>query len=126
MIAQVTNTPKMTYKFKNETKLHIGNPGLHVFQNDHRLAMYTSDDRVPELIETAISATGNENLDIIVVGMADVSPDYKNWVGLQSTEQDQTNAYYNVDAFNGEEAIANKRVARMFDYKKGQERKVEL
>lgn len=50
--------------------------------------MYTSDDRVPELIETAITATGNENLDIVVVAMTDVSPDYKDWVKLQSTEQD--------------------------------------
>lgn len=87
--------------------------------------MYTSDDRVPELIETAITATGNENLDIVVVAMTDVSPDYKDWVKLQSTEQDQSNAYYNVDAFGGEEAIANKKVARMLDYK-NRERKVEL
>lgn len=87
--------------------------------------MYTSDDRVPELIETAITATGNENLDIMVVAMADVSPDYHDWVKLQSTEQDQTNAYYNVDAFNGEEAIANKRVARMRDFK-NKDGKIEL
>ena len=30
MIAQVTNTPHTTMKFKNETKLHISNTGLHV------------------------------------------------------------------------------------------------
>jgi hypothetical protein len=59
MISQVENTPHTTYKIKNETKLHLSNTGLHVRQNDHRLAMYTSDDRVPELIETAISVTGN-------------------------------------------------------------------
>jgi hypothetical protein len=80
--------------------------------------MYTSDDRVPELIETAITATGNEKLDIIVVAMENISPDYNDWVALQSTEQDQTNAYYNMDAFGGEEAIANKRVAKMLDFKK--------
>jgi hypothetical protein len=44
--------------------------------------MYTTDDRVPELIETAISASGNENLDIIVVSMSGIAPDYKEWVSL--------------------------------------------
>ena len=50
-------------------------------------------------------------------------PQYKDWVTLQSTEQDQSNAYYNVAAFGeGEEPIAHKRVARMFDFKKKQEK----
>ena len=48
--------------------------------------MYTTDDRVPELIETAITATGNEKLDIIVVAMQNISPDYNDWVALQATE----------------------------------------
>jgi hypothetical protein len=48
-----------------------------VQQNDNRIEMYTTDDRVPELIETMISASGNENLDIIVVSMSQTSPDYK-------------------------------------------------
>jgi len=86
MIAQVTSTPKMTYIQKNETKLHLTNTGLHVQQDDYQLTMYTTDDRVPELIETAVSVTGNDNLDIIVVAMSDVSPDYKDWVKLQSIE----------------------------------------
>ena len=83
--------------------------------------MFTTDDRVPELIETAISTSGNEMLDLIVVSMSDASPDYKDWVSLQATEQDQTNAYYNVAAFKeGEEPIAHKRVAKMMDFKKKQ------
>lgn len=44
--------------------------------------MFTTDDRVPELIETAISASGNELLDLIVVSMTDISPDYKEWISL--------------------------------------------
>jgi len=44
--------------------------------------MITSDDRVPELIETAIAVSGNENLDIIVVSMNSASPDYRKWVSL--------------------------------------------
>lgn len=88
MIAQVTSTPGVTYSFKNETKLHLTNTGLHVQQNDNRLEMVTTDDRVPELIETAIAVSGNENLDIIVVSMNAASPDYKQWVNLQATEQD--------------------------------------
>lgn len=116
MIAQVIETPGVTYTFKNETKLHLTNTGLHVQQNDARIAMITSDDRVPELIETAIAVSGNENLDIIVVSMNSASPDYRKWVSLQSTEQDQTNAYYNVGAFGNDQPIAEKRVARMGDY----------
>lgn len=80
MMAQVTQTPKVTYTFKNETKLHLTNTGLHVQQNDYRLEMITTDDRVPELVETAIAVSGNENLDIIVVSMNAASPDYKSWV----------------------------------------------
>ena len=30
MIAQATHIPGVTYEFKNETKLHLANPGLHV------------------------------------------------------------------------------------------------
>jgi uncharacterized protein involved in tolerance to divalent cations len=88
MAAQVIGTPKTTLTFKNETKLHLTNTGLHVQQGDYRLEMITSDDRVPELVETAIAVSGNENLDIIVVSLNDISPDYKDWVVLQSTEQD--------------------------------------
>jgi hypothetical protein len=29
MLAQVTNYPDITYRFKNETKLHLTNTGLH-------------------------------------------------------------------------------------------------
>lgn len=86
MIAQVTRTPEVTYTFKNETKLHLTNTGLHVQQNDARVEMITSDDRVPELIETAIAVSGNENLDIIVVQMNNIGPDYKKWVSLQTIE----------------------------------------
>lgn len=120
MIAQVTTTSAVTYEFKNETKLHLTNTGLHVEQNDARLEMITTDDRVPELIETAIAVSGNENLDIIVVSMNGVSPDYKSWISLQATEKDQTNAYYNMDAFGGDKPIAEKRVARMGDFQKRQ------
>jgi len=99
MISQVTNYAGVTYEFKNETKLHIGNPGLHVRTEDSRVEMITSDDRIPELIETCIAVSQNDNLDIIVVQMTEVSPDYAKWVSLQSTEVDQTDAYYNVDPF---------------------------
>lgn len=99
MISQVTNYAGVTYEFKNETKLHIGNPGLQVRTEDSRLEFITSDDRIPELIETCIAVSQNDNLDIIVVQMTEVSPDYAKWVTLQSTEVDQTDAYYNLDPF---------------------------
>lgn len=86
MIAQVIQVPGVTYSFKNETKLQFTNTGLHVQQNDYRVEMVTTDDRVPELVETAIAVSGNENLDIIVVSMNNASPDYKKWVQLQATE----------------------------------------
>ena len=69
MISQVTNYPGVTYEFKNETKLHIANPGLQVRTNDARVEMITSDDRIPELIETCIAVSQNDNLDIVVVQM---------------------------------------------------------
>lgn len=78
--------------------------------------MITSDDRIPELIETCIAASGNENLDIVVVQMNQVSPDYGKWVALQSEEQDQTNAYYNVDPFTEVKAVLDKKVATMADF----------
>lgn len=118
MASQATVYDHVNYKFKNETMLHIGQGGMHVKQEGARVEFVTSDDRVPELMETAISTCGNENLDIIVVQMNQVGPDYSDWVTLQSTEQDQTNAYYNQDAFNGDKPIAEKRVARMGDFRK--------
>jgi len=81
--------------------------------------MITSDDRVPELIETAIAVSGNENLDIIVVSMNNASPDYSKWVELQTIEKDQTDAYYNMDAFSGSTPVAHERVAHMHDYLDG-------
>lgn len=67
MISESTLTPHTTYSFKNETKLHLANTGLHVQQEDQYVEWITSDDRIPELIETAIAVSGNENLDIVVV-----------------------------------------------------------
>lgn len=111
MTAQVSNFPHTTYTFKNETKLHVANPGLHIQQEDSRIEFITSDDRVPELIETMIAVTGNDNLDIVVVQMTNVSPDYGKWVTLQSTEMDQTDAFYNSNAWGSMDSIANKPVA---------------
>lgn len=90
--------------------MHIANPqtGLHVQSNDERVELITSDDRIPELIETMIAVTGVDNLDIVVVQMTDVSPDYAKWVQLQSEEEDQTNAFYNVDAFGSMSSISDK------------------
>lgn len=116
MISQVTNYPGVTYEFKNETKLHIANPGLHVRTDDARVEMITSDDRIPELIETCIAVSQNDNLDIVVVQMTDVSPDYGKWVTLQSTEVDQTDAYYNVDPFSEIKPKADKKVKCKCDF----------
>lgn len=77
--------------------------------------MVTTDDRVPELIETAIAVSENENLDIIVVSMESASPDYKKWVQLQATEQDQTDAYYNVGAFD-DKVFTEKKIPKIGDY----------
>jgi len=83
MVAEAVTTPSgVTYQFKNETRLHMSNTGLHVSRDGARVTMVTSDDRVPELIETAISVSGNDNLDIIAVSMNAVSPDYKKWISL--------------------------------------------
>ena len=41
--------------------------------------------------------------------MNTVSPDYKEWVTLQSTEKDPANAYYNMNAFGfGEKSVTNR------------------
>lgn len=116
MISQVTNYPGVLYEFKNETKLHIAQNNLHVRQNDARVEMVTSDDRIPELIETCIAVSQNDNLDIVVVQMTQVSPDYGKWVALQSTEVDQTDAYYNVDPFSEIKPVTDKKVKCKCDF----------
>ena len=88
MTSQATVYQHITYKFKNETMLHIGHGGMHVQQEEARVEFVTADDRIPELMETAIAVSGNENLDIVVVQMNQVGPDYSDWVSLQSIEQD--------------------------------------
>ena len=118
MTSQATVYQHITYKFKNETMLHIGHGGMHVQQEEARVEFVTADDRIPELMETAIAVSGNENLDIVVVQMNQVGPDYSDWVSLQSIEQDQTNAFYNKDPFGGDKPIAERRVARMGDFAK--------
>jgi len=48
--------------------------------------------------------------------MNGISPDYSKWVALQSTEQDQTSAYYNVDPYSEIKPIVDKKVPCKDDY----------
>lgn len=80
--------------------------------------MVTSDDRVAEMIEVAVSASGDANLDLLVTPIENASPDYIKWAKNQTIEQDQTDAFYNVDPFANSTPIASERVAGMRDYKK--------
>lgn len=80
----------------------------HVFghfkhtENQHRISGVTSDDRVAELVE-AVNAAGNMGVkeipfDVIITPLITGSPDYIEWIKLQTLKNDNRNlAHYNID-----------------------------
>lgn len=69
-------------------------------EHNHRISGVTNDDRVAQLIEEVANAgigSGKVPFDIIIVSMVNGSPDYFDWVKLQTMEKDADLAFYNID-----------------------------
>lgn len=69
-------------------------------RNVHRITGVTSDDRVAELIEE-VYANGVDDPDVpfdfIITVLATGSPDYIDWIKLQTMKKDPALAFYNED-----------------------------
>lgn len=63
------------------------------------IAAVTTDERVAEMIETAVEQSGDEQLKFLVNPWQTAGPDYIAWVVNQTVEADQSGALYNVDPF---------------------------
>lgn len=117
MIADVEVIEKVTRTFKNESDLHLYRGKMHINKEAYLLDVMTSDDRIAEMVETAISVTNNELLNVLVSPYNTASADYVAWAKNQTIEADQSEAYYNVDPFANSTPIANETVAKMKDFK---------
>jgi hypothetical protein len=69
-------------------------------EHNHRISGVTNDDRVAELIEeVAAAGIGSSKVpfDIIIVPIVNGSPDYLEWIKLQTMKKDDKLAFYNID-----------------------------
>jgi hypothetical protein len=68
-------------------------------ENNHRLSGVTNDDRVAELIEmVAAHNVGSAAVpfDCIITPIINGSPDYLEWIQIQTMKKDPSLAYYNI------------------------------
>jgi uncharacterized protein involved in tolerance to divalent cations len=68
--------------------------------NQHRVIGVTNDDRVAELVETvAKHKVGSSEVpfDCIITPIINGSPDYLEWIELQTMEKNADVAYYNIN-----------------------------
>ena len=68
-------------------------------EHNHRLSGVTNDDRVAELIEEIAAAgvgSGEVPFDCIITPLITGSPDYLEWVKLQTMKKDDKLAHYNI------------------------------
>lgn len=83
----------------------ITNPDLHDWvhrDENYRITGVTNDDRVAELIEEAAlhrKSIGSAEVpfDMIIVPMINASPDYIDWIKLQTMKKDGELAHYNME-----------------------------
>ena len=78
----------------------------------------TADDRVPELIETAIEVRNNDIMYVFVTGYQSGSTEYFKWAKNQTIEADSEGAWYKKDPFENSTPIAHEDVASMQDFQK--------
>ena len=117
MISEVTQFKDSTTRtFKNGTELNQVRGKMHEIDHEVYLDMVTSDDRVAEMIETAIKVSGDPNLDILVTPLSGVSPDFSEWAKKQTIEADPSDSLYNDDPFKGSTPIAEEAIAKMQDF----------
>ena len=76
----------------------------------------TTDERVAEMIETAVEQSGDEKIKFLVNPWQTASPDYIAWVVNQTVEADQSNALYNVDPFANCTPVAHEDIAKLDDF----------
>ena len=78
---------------------------------NHRISGVTSDLRVAELIDRVASHNvGSDKIpfDLIVVPLTNASPDYIDWVKLQTMKKDPSLAFYNEEPEEEIEGLDNK------------------
>jgi hypothetical protein len=66
----------------------------------HRIRAVTNDDRVAEVVEECATAgigSFKVPFDCIIVPLINGSPDYIEWIKLQTMKKDDQLAFYNVD-----------------------------
>jgi hypothetical protein len=78
----------------------------------------TADDRVPELIETAIENRKNDIMYVTVTPYQAGSTEYFKWAKNQTLEADTAGAWYKKDPFANSTPIATEDVKSMSDYQK--------
>jgi hypothetical protein len=106
---------------KNSTFLGHGIAhGLGMISDPHTslVEVVTADDRVPELIETAIEKRGTDIMYVMVTPYQSGSAEYFKWTKNQTLEQDTAGAWYKKDPFENSTPIAHEEVKGMGDYQK--------
>jgi len=104
---------------KNSTMLGHGIArGVGMINDPHSslIDVVTSDDRVPELIETAIENRQNEVMYVVVTPYQAGSNEYIKWAKNQTLEADTAGAWYKKDPFANSTPIAEESVAKMQNY----------
>jgi hypothetical protein len=104
---------------KNSTMLGNGIArGIGMVEDYHTslVEVVTADDRVPELIETAIEARQNDVMYVMVTPYQSGSPEYFKWAKNQTIEQDTAGAWYKKDPFENSTPIAHEDVKGMGDF----------
>lgn len=105
--------------FKNSTLLGHGiahGVGMVEDPNSTLIDVVTSDDRVPELIETAIENRQNDIMYVMVTPYQSGSVEYFKWAKNQTLEADTANAWYKKDPFENSKPIATEDVKSMNDF----------
>lgn len=80
-----------------ENKQDFGH--FHHVEHQHRISGVTNDDRVAELIEMVAAHNIGSALvpfDCIITPIVNGSPDYLEWIELQTMKKDPALAHYNI------------------------------
>jgi hypothetical protein len=107
--------------FKNSTMLGgtvAHGSGMVIDPHSSLIDVVTSDDRVPELIETAIESRKNDIMYVMVTPYQAGSTEYFKWAKNQTLEADTAGAWYKKDPFANSTPIANEEVHGMGNFTK--------
>jgi uncharacterized protein involved in tolerance to divalent cations len=107
--------------FKNSTMLGHGirrGAGMLEEPKSHLVDVVTADDRVPELIETAIETHKNDIMYVMVTPYQSGSSEYFKWAKNQTIEADTEGAWYKKNPFENSTPIAHEEVKGMSDFQK--------